>query len=157
PQVPDAARSSRWRDKVALVTGAASGIGAASARHLASLGAHVVVIDLGEIGARAGADEIDGTAAVLDGAHAGAWDPLLADVTREYGGIDYAHLNAGIVTTPHPYDIVDVTYAQYRRVMGVNLDGVVWPTIALARVMAAHGGGSIVATSSLAGLGPYYD
>jgi NAD(P)-dependent dehydrogenase (short-subunit alcohol dehydrogenase family) len=94
---------------------------------------------------------------VLDVADAEAWEHLLADVTREYGGIDYAHLNAGIVTTPHPYEIVDVSYAQYRRVMGVNLDGVVWPSIALARVMEPRGGGSIVATASLAGLGPYYD
>jgi NAD(P)-dependent dehydrogenase (short-subunit alcohol dehydrogenase family) len=146
-----------FQDKVALVTGAASGIGAASARHLASLGAHVVVIDLGEVGARTVAEEIGGTAAVLDVADADAWDHLLADVAREYGGIDYAHLNAGIVTTAHPYEIVDVTYAQYRRVMGVNLDGVVWPTIALAKVMEPRGGGSIVATASLAGLGPYYD
>jgi len=146
-----------FEDKVALVTGAASGIGAASARHLASLGAHVVVIDLTEVGARAVADEIGGTAAVLDVSDAEAWDHLLRDVAREYGGIDYAHLNAGIVTTPHPYEIVDVSYAQYRRVMGVNLDGVVWPTIALAKVMEARGGGSIVATASLAGLGPYYD
>jgi NAD(P)-dependent dehydrogenase (short-subunit alcohol dehydrogenase family) len=39
----------------------------------------------------------------------------------------------------------------------VNLDGVVWPTVALAKAMEARGGGSIVATASLAGLGPYYD
>src|SRR4029079_9436280 len=123
----------------------------------ASLGAHVVSIDLSEVAVRKVADETNGTAAVLDVADSEAWDPLIADVTNEYGGIDVAHLNAGIVTTPHPYDIVDVTITQYRRVMGVNLDGVVWPTIALAKVMEPRGGGSIVATASLAGLGPYYD
>jgi NAD(P)-dependent dehydrogenase (short-subunit alcohol dehydrogenase family) len=146
-----------FENKVALVTGAASGIGAASARHLASLGAHVVSIDLSEVAVREVAEETNGTAAVLDVSDPDAWDHLIADVTGEYGGIDFAHLNAGIVTTPHPYDIVDVTLQQYRRVMGVNLDGVVWPTIALAKVMEPRGGGSIVATASLAGLGPYYD
>ena len=74
-----------FQDKVALVTGGASGIGAASARHLASLGAHVVVIDLGEVGARTVADEIGGTAAILDVADAEAWEHLLADVW----GYDY--------------------------------------------------------------------
>ena len=146
-----------FEDKVALVTGAASGIGAASARHLASLGAHVVAIDLSEVAVRGIAEETNGTAAVLDVSDPEAWEHLIADVTNEYGGIDLAHLNAGIVTTPHPYDIIDVNITQYRRVMGVNLDGVVWPTIALAKVMEARGGGSIVATASLAGLGPYYD
>jgi NAD(P)-dependent dehydrogenase (short-subunit alcohol dehydrogenase family) len=155
--VTDTAPSPIWQDKVALVTGGASGIGAASARHLASLGAHVVVIDLSEVGARTVADEVGGTAAVLDVSDPEAWIHLINDVMGEYGGIDFAHLNAGIVTTPHPYDIIDVTVAQYRRVMGVNLDGVLIPTIALAKIMEPRGGGSIVATASLAGVGPYYD
>jgi NAD(P)-dependent dehydrogenase (short-subunit alcohol dehydrogenase family) len=146
-----------FRDKVALVTGAASGIGAASARHLASLGAHVVVIDVSEAGARTVADDIGGTVAILDVSDPEAWDNLITDVTADHGGIDFAHLNAGIVTTPHPYRVADVTVAQYRRVMGVNLDGVLLPTLALLPVMQARGGGAIVATASLAGLGPYYD
>lgn len=146
-----------FRDQVAIVTGAASGIGAASARHLASLGAHVVAVDLAEVGVQTLADEIDGTAAVLDVADVGAWENLIADVHAEYGGIDLAHLNAGIVTTPHPYSVLEVTLAQYRRVMGVNLDGVLLPVLLLAPHMQHRGGGAIVATASLAGLGPYHD
>jgi NAD(P)-dependent dehydrogenase (short-subunit alcohol dehydrogenase family) len=79
-------------------------------------------------------------------------------VFYEYGAIDLAHLNAGIPTTRHPYSVLDVTVAQYRRVMGVNLDGVLLPTLGIARHMRDHPkGAAIVATASLAGLGPYYD
>jgi len=146
------------RGKTALVTGAASGIGAASARHLAARGANVIACDLSEIGVRAVADEIGATAAVLDVSDVDAWERLLHDVFDEYGAIDLAHLNAGIPTTQHPYSILDVTVAQYRRVMGVNLDGVLLPTLGIARLMHSHPhGAAIVATASLAGLGPYYD
>ena len=144
--------------RVALVTGAASGIGAASARLLAGRGARVVAIDLSEVGVRTVAEEIGASAAVLDVSDADAWDRLLTDVVDEHGTIDLAHLNAGIPTTQHPYSILDVTIAQYRRVMGVNLDGVLLPTLGIARLARAQPhGASIVATASLAGLGPYYD
>lgn len=144
--------------KVALVTGGASGIGAASVRHLASRGAHVVAIDLAEVGVRAVAEEVGATAAVLDVSDVDAWDRLLCDVFDEHGAIHLAHLNAGIPTTRHPFSLLDVTVAQYRRVMGVNLDGVLLPTLGIARLMRGHAdGAAIVATASLAGLGPYYD
>lgn len=144
--------------KVALVTGAASGIGAASVRHLAARGASVVAIDLAEIGVRTVAEEVGATAVVMDVSDVDAWHQLLTDVFSEYGTIDFAHLNAGIPTSRHPYSILDVTVAQYRRVMGVNLDGVLLPTLLIAPLMRDHpDGAAIVATASLAGLGPYYD
>ena len=149
---------SDFSGSVAIVTGAASGIGAASARHLAALGAHVVAVDLAAPAVRAVADEIGCSAAVLDVSDPAAWDRLILDVFDEHGAIDLAHLNAGIVTVPHPYSVLDVTVAQYRRVMGVNLDGVLLPVLGIARVMQGSPSGcAIVATASLAGLGPYYD
>ena len=149
---------SDFSGSVAIVTGAASGIGAASARHLAALGAHVVAVDLAAPAVRAVADEIGGSAAVLDVSDPAAWDRLILDVFDVHGAIDFAHLNAGIVTVPHPYSVLDVTVAQYRRVMGVNLDGVLLPVLGIARVMQGSPSGcAIVATASLAGLGPYYD
>jgi NAD(P)-dependent dehydrogenase (short-subunit alcohol dehydrogenase family) len=149
---------SDFSGSVAIVTGAASGIGAASARHLAALGAHVVAVDLAAPAVRAVAEEIGGSAAVLDVSDPEAWDRLILDIFDEHGAIDLAHLNAGIVTTPHPYSVLDVTVAQYRRVMGVNLDGVLLPVLGIARAMQGSSSGcAIVATASLAGLGPYYD
>jgi NAD(P)-dependent dehydrogenase (short-subunit alcohol dehydrogenase family) len=147
--------SDAFRDKVAIVTGAASGIGAATARHLSSLGAKVVVVDLSEAGARTVADAIGGAAVVMDVSDPDAWDRLITDVRTDSGRLDYAHLNAGIVTMPYPYRVTDVTVAHYRRVMGVNLDGVVLAAAKLLPVIADGGGGAIVATGSLGGLNPW--
>jgi NAD(P)-dependent dehydrogenase (short-subunit alcohol dehydrogenase family) len=145
-----------FRGKIAIVTGAASGIGAASARHLRQLGADVVVIDLDEAGARAIALDIGGRDVSMDVSDPTAWDGLIADLER----IDFAHLNAGIVTLPYPYRIEDVTVDTYRRVMGINLDGVVLAATKLVPAMAGRGG-AIVATASMGGLhqwpeDPYY-
>ena len=141
---------------VAIVTGAASGIGAASARHLRRLGATVIATDVAADALRAVADDCGATARVLDVADPAAWSALIDETVAEHGGVDHAHLNAGIFTRPHPYAVRDVTVADYRRVMGVNLDGMVLPVLALAPVIGPRGG-SIVCTASLAGLGPYYD
>jgi NAD(P)-dependent dehydrogenase (short-subunit alcohol dehydrogenase family) len=142
-------------DRVALVTGAASGIGTATARRLAGLGAKVIVVDLSEAGVGAVADEIGATPIVMDVSEPDAWDRLIAQATADFGGIDFAHLNAGTVTMPYPYRIVDMTVAHYRRLMGVNVDGVVLATTKLVPVMAERGGGAIVATGSTAAFVPF--
>jgi NAD(P)-dependent dehydrogenase (short-subunit alcohol dehydrogenase family) len=148
--------SNAFVEKIAIVTGAASGIGAAAARRLSGLGARVVAVDLDEASAAAIADEIGGTAVAMDVSDPGSWDGLIASVTADFGGIDFAHLNAGIVTLPYPYEISDVTAEVYRRVMGVNLDGVALASTKLVQGgMGSGAGGAIVATASLGGLHPW--
>ncbi|MEI8000616.1 MAG: SDR family NAD(P)-dependent oxidoreductase [Actinomycetes bacterium] len=155
--VPSSGSDPTFVGRVAIVTGAASGIGAASARHLASLGATVIATDVQADAVAEVAESCGATARTLDVSDPGAWQALVEGVVAEHGGIDFAHLNAGILTRPHPYSVLDVSLEQYRRVMGVNLDGVLLPVLLLAPVIQQRGGGAIVATASLAGLGPYYD
>jgi NAD(P)-dependent dehydrogenase (short-subunit alcohol dehydrogenase family) len=146
-----------FRGKVAIVTGAASGIGSATARRLGELGAQVIVIDLSDAGLRAVAEEIGATPIVMDVSEPDAWDRLIADARASFGGIDLAHLNAGIVTMPFPFRIPDVTVGHYRRLIGVNVDGVVLAATKLVPVLAGRGGGAIVATASTAALIPLTD
>ena len=79
-----------------------------------------------------------------------AWPGIVASVTERYGGIDLAHLNAGVMTGEA--DITVLSDETYRRIMSVNVDGVVYGLRALVPALAARGGGAIVATASLAGL-----
>jgi NAD(P)-dependent dehydrogenase (short-subunit alcohol dehydrogenase family) len=80
-----------------------------------------------------------------------AWGPAVDGIVEQEGGLDIAHLNAGVATGE--VDITKLTDEQYQRILGANLNGVVYGTRAVARAMAARGtGGSIVATASMAGL-----
>jgi NAD(P)-dependent dehydrogenase (short-subunit alcohol dehydrogenase family) len=136
--------------KVGLVTGGGSGIGLATARRMAAEGARVVVVDIDQKGGLAAADEIGGLFMAADVASPPDWSSLVDAVRREAGGLDVAHLNAGVVSRQQ--DIAEVSDDEYRRVMGINLDGVVFGVRAVVPLMVERGGGAIVATSSLAGL-----
>lgn len=137
-----------------MVTGGASGIGAASARLLAAEGARVVIVDLDTAG-QAVADDTGGRYVAMDVSNANAWAELAADLERDLGGVDLAHLNAGIASSALAEPFLDTSIDRYRTVVGVNLDGIVVGIHTLAPVMRRRGGGSIVATASLAGLIPY--
>jgi len=136
--------------KVAVVTGGGSGIGLATATRLAAAGASVAVVDLHGESAERAASEIGGLALQADVGHSDEWPGIVDAVTRRFGGIDLAHLNAGITTGEA--DITAVTDEIYRRATGVNVDGVFFGVRAVVPAMVERGGGSIVATASLAGL-----
>ena len=136
--------------KVALVTGGASGIGRVTATKLAERGVDVVIADINGDAAEDAAKTVDGRAVALDVSDPAAWRSALDEVLGPDGRLDIVHLNAGIAigTT----DMAALSDEEYRRVMGVNVDGVVFGTRAVLPRMAA--GGWIIATASLGGLVP---
>lgn len=126
----------------AFVTGGASGIGAATARRLAADGWDVTIADLQDDLGKELAAELGGTYLHLDVADPAAWAGLL-------DGVELVHLNAGVVTGAVP-DLAELTDEQYRRIMGVNVDGVVFGLREALRSMPD--GAAVVATASVAGL-----
>jgi NAD(P)-dependent dehydrogenase (short-subunit alcohol dehydrogenase family) len=141
--------SAELSGKVALVTGGAGGLGSATARALAGAGAEVVIADVNEAGEE-GAEAIGGLFVATDIATLEANRELVEVVRREHGGLDLVHLNAGVASGIGLGDDFDLD--RYRQVMGINLDGVVFGTVAALPALRERGGGAIVATASLAGL-----
>jgi NAD(P)-dependent dehydrogenase (short-subunit alcohol dehydrogenase family) len=136
--------------KIALITGGASGIGLATARRLRAEGAEVVISDLSVSDGEQVAGDIGASFVKADVSVSQDWARVIEAVRERHGGLDFAHLNAGVAT---PEAVIDaVTDEQYRRIMGANVDGVVLGMRAVVPEIAARGGGSIVATASLAGL-----
>jgi NAD(P)-dependent dehydrogenase (short-subunit alcohol dehydrogenase family) len=139
--------------KVALVTGGASGIGRAAVERFGAEGARVCVVDLTEDAGREVAQAVDGSFHRADVGDSEQVDAAFATCERELGGVDIAFLNAGIALGR--VELEDLTDDEYRRIMRVNVDGVVFGARAAVRAMGRRGGGAIVATASLAGLIPF--
>jgi len=138
--------------KVALITGGAGGFGAAAARRLAGLGASVVVADVDTAVGERVAQEAGGVFVRCDVSDPAESEAAVAAAVERFGGLDIAFLNAGVATGCGLDDDFDLE--RYRIAMGVNLDGVVFGMHAAIPALRARGGGDIVATASLAGLGP---
>jgi NAD(P)-dependent dehydrogenase (short-subunit alcohol dehydrogenase family) len=140
--------------KTAVVTGAGSGIGAATARLLARHGAKVHVADLNAGAASAVAREIGGGAVdhTVDVARAEEVEALAKAVFDDGGRVDILHNNAGIA---HGGDIEQTTVEDWQRVIGVNLLGVAYGVQAFVPRMLEQGlPATIVNTASMAGLFP---
>jgi NAD(P)-dependent dehydrogenase (short-subunit alcohol dehydrogenase family) len=141
--------------KIAIVTGGASGIGAACVETLAREGARVVATDIddargvalvGQIAA-AGGDALYLPQDVTD---EGRWQAVVGEIERRYGRLDILVANAGIgIMAP---SIVEMSLADWRRQTAVNLDGVFLSVKYCIPLMRRSGGGSIIMTSSIAGL-----
>ncbi len=141
------------RDRVALVTGGASGLGRATALALAAAGAEVVVADVDTDGGEAVAARAGGHFVAVDVSDLEANRAMVAFARERCGRLDLAHLNAGVTSGCGLGDEFDL--AAYRHAMGVNLDGVVFGTHAVLAALRENPGparGAIVATASLAGL-----
>jgi NAD(P)-dependent dehydrogenase (short-subunit alcohol dehydrogenase family) len=160
----------RLEGKVALITGAGSGLGRHSAQLFTAEGAKVAVVDVDaeraeqtmKLVEQAGGDAISITADVAD-------KQQITDAVRQtvahYGKLDIAWANAGIVSrggvpTVSGGEFVafeNLTESDWHDVLGVNLSGVVYTAQAAVPALKANGGGTILATSSAASLAAYHN
>jgi len=133
----------RFFGRVAFVTGAASGIGAAVARRLLAEGARVATFDLNPAG-------IEGTLELTgDVARSADVDAAVAAATEQLGPVDVLVCSAGIPGAS--LRTQDVSDAEWSRVLAINADGVFWCNRAVAPGMAERGYGRIVNVASIAG------
>jgi 3-oxoacyl-[acyl-carrier protein] reductase len=149
---PDALRAFDLSGRVALVTGAASGIGRASAELLGAAGATVLCADLDEPGAASTAARLEQAGATalargVDVTEPGALDALVGEAVGALGRLDVMANVAGIILQS---PVVDFEDDAFDRIMAVNLTGVFRGCRAAARVMAEAGSGSIVNMASAA-------
>lgn len=142
--------SEALRGKVALITGGAAGLGKGVAKALLEQDAVVAIADIdSELGA-ATAEELGCHFIELDVRDLDANRRAVYETVEKFGGLHLLHLNAGIESPFTLGDDFDVE--AYRRAMEINLDGVVFGFHAARPALIDSGGGSVIATASLAGL-----
>lgn len=141
----------RVANKVAIVTGAASGMGRADARLLAKEGAKVVLADLSDTEGQRVAEEIGENAIYLhlDVTDEDNWKSVVAQTLETFGQLDILVNNAGMMTLG---SVVDTELDAYRKINAVNNEGVFLGCKHAIPAMANSGGGSIINMSSVAAL-----
>jgi len=144
----------RVKNKVAIVTGGAGGLGRAEALLLAKEGAKVVATDVDEAALRSVVEEIraaGGNAICIqhDVSSEDAWRRVMEGALDEFGRLDVLVNNAGVIIYK---TIEDTSLAEWRRLMSVNLDGVFLGIKFAIATMKKSGGGSIINIASVAGL-----
>jgi 3alpha(or 20beta)-hydroxysteroid dehydrogenase len=139
----------RLAGKVALITGAAGGQGAAAARRFVAEGARVVIADVNDEAGKALADELDAHYRHLDVSQEDEWAAAVAEVVDTYGPPTVLVNNAGVL---HFSLLQDTTLPDYLRVIQVNQVGTFLGMRAVAPMMIEAGTGSIINVSSVEGL-----
>lgn len=144
----------RLKDKVAIVTGAASGFGEGIARRFAQEGAKLVVADLNVKGAERVAADI-GNAAIgikTDVSRKDDVEAMVAAAMQTFGRVDIMVNNAGF--THANGDMLEVPEETFDLITGVNMKAVYYAALAVVPIMERQGGGSIITTSSTAAVRP---
>ena len=137
-----------FNHRVAIVTGGASGMGAATVRRLAAGGANVMIVDRNGDLAQTVATEVGGTAIVGDVADSSFCDSAIAAAMERHGGLDVLVNAAGVIVRASGEDTTD---EQWAKIMGVNVSGTFFMCRAAVRVMKTSGGGAIVNFGSIWG------
>jgi 3-oxoacyl-[acyl-carrier protein] reductase len=142
-------------NKVALVTGAARGIGQAIADLFAANGAHVIYSDINFAEARESAAKSPAARALaLDVTDSAQVENVINTIAREFGRLDIVVNNAGVNTLSARVTIEEFPRSEWDRILNVDLTGVYLVSKAAGRVMVAQGSGRIINIASIAGLVP---
>lgn len=139
----------RLENKVAIITGGAAGIGAATAEKFAQEGAKVVIWDLDETRGKALAEKLGGMFQKVNTAKIAEIEVAAKEVNEKMGRIDVLINNAGITRDS---TMKKMTVEQWQQVIDVNLSGVFYCTKVISEYMIANGWGRIVNASSVVGL-----
>jgi 3-oxoacyl-[acyl-carrier protein] reductase len=144
----------RLENRVAVVTGAASGFGKAIAETFAREGAKVVVADINGQGARDVAQGIGASAVhvAADVSRRADVEAMVGEAVKSFGGLDIMVNNAG--TTHRNQPMLDVSEAEFDRIFAVNVKSVYLAALACVPAMEKRGGGVIINTASTAGVRP---